>query len=87
MWSDVWMALDNSLGVPMLARVMSERVTYRLHLVNINMAGNSFVAKVYAGSALVYTTQGYNEFEALERAKAWIDEQEEAAPAYDLHTI
>lgn len=86
MLADSWNVIESSLGASLVANVLSQRVTYRLHDITVQMVRQGAVAEVFDGSGLVYRTHGSTETDALARATAWVDEQDESLPEYDLHT-
>lgn len=86
MMADSWNVVETSLGATLAANILSQRVTYRLHEIVVRLERQGAVAEVYDGSGLVHTTHGATETDALARATAWVDEQDESLPEYDLHT-
>ena len=84
MLSDGWMVVEGSVGMSALTNIFGQGVNYRLHRILVHMTPKSAVATVYDGSDVVFTAHAGSEEEALKRAKAWIDEQDESLPDYDL---
>jgi hypothetical protein len=80
-WALMWPAL----GAATMALSLMQRMSYRGYEVCVRLTREGAVAEVRDGSGLVYTTHGYTEVEALDRAKTWVDELAESLPAYDLH--
>jgi hypothetical protein len=86
MLSDGWMIVESSVGMTALSNIFGQKVNYRLHRIVVQMTPKSAVATVYDGLNSVFMAQGQTEKEALDRAKAWVDEQDESLPIYDLTT-
>lgn len=80
-WALMWPAL----GAATMALSLMQRLNYRGYEVCVRLTREGAIAEVRDGSGLVYTTHGYTEVEALDRAKTWVDELAESLPAYDLH--
>lgn len=73
--------------VESLKRVLIDTFEYRLYTIKIRPAGATIVAEIYDGMRKVFETHGTDSEQALKEAKHWIDEQEEVAPAQDLHSV
>lgn len=86
MLAEKWNGVQLMFGTSLLASLLGQRINYRLRDIVIRMERDRFVADIFDGSGLVYTTHGYTEADALARATAWIDEQHEALAQHDLHT-
>lgn len=80
-WAMMWPAL----GAATMALALLQHTTYRNYDITVRLTGEGAIAEVRDGEGLVFTTHGYTELEALNRAKAWVDELAESLPAYDLH--
>ncbi len=80
-WAMMWPAL----GAATMALAFLYDTEYRNYHISVRLTRDGAMAEVRDGTGVVYTTYGYTEIEALERAKAWIDEIAESLPAYDLH--
>lgn len=65
--------------------VLMRRMSYRNYEICVRLTREGATAEVRDGSGLVYTTHGFSEVEALDRAKTWVNELAESLPAYDLH--
>lgn len=68
-----------------LQRTLIDTFEYRLHVIKVKPQGRSYAASIYDGTRKVFETHGVDTEQALRVAKAWIDEQDEVAPSYDLH--
>jgi len=58
---------------------------YRLHKIQTVDEGDEVVALIYDGEQEVRREFGKDYHQAIVRAKAWIDEQDEPVSEYDLH--
>ena len=68
-----------------LKRTLMDTFEYRLHVIKVKAQGRNYVAHIYDGTRKVFETHGVDSEQALRVAKAWIDEQDEVTPTYDLH--
>jgi hypothetical protein len=62
------------------------KLEYRLHEIHFKFQQGRVAAVVYDGRKVVHVAHGSTEADAVERARRWIDEQDEENPAHDLHT-
>lgn len=69
-----------------LKRTLIDTFEYRLHVIKIKPQGRTYTAHIYDGTEKVFETHGVDSEQALRIAKAWIDEQDEVTPTYDLHS-
>ena len=68
-----------------LKRTLVDTFEYRLHVIKVKPQGRNYAAHIYDGTRKVFETHAVDSEQALRIAKAWIDEQDEVAPGYDLH--
>ena len=74
------------LGMALVSALIGERIDYRTHEIAVRLHRLGAAATVYDGKKMVFEAHGMTEVDALNRAKAWIDEQDESLSEYDLHT-
>jgi hypothetical protein len=86
MMSDAWMVMESSVGMSALGSIIGHTVTYRVHKIVVKTEREYAVATVFDGTTPVFSAHAYTDHEALARAQAWVDEQDESLAAYDLRT-
>lgn len=74
------------LGMALVSTLVGERIDYRAHEIALQLHKMGAMATVYDGKNEVFKASGMTEMDALNRAKAWIDEQDEPLSEHDLHT-
>ncbi len=79
-------SVKTPLGMALISALVGERMDYRAHDIAVHLDRIGASAKVYDGKRAVFTAHGMTEADAFNRAKAWIDEQDESLSEYDLHT-
>ena len=82
---NIWAAMWPSLEAASTALGLLQQIEYRNHEISLHLTRAGAKAEVRDGSGVVFTTHGFNERDALDRAKAWVDANAESLPAYDLH--
>jgi hypothetical protein len=70
----------------LVSTIIGERIEYRAHDIALHLHQMGAMATVFDGKQVVYKAYGSTEVDALERARAWIDEQDEPLAEHDLHT-
>ena len=77
--------IQKSLGRYVLASKRRAEEEYRLHVIKTEHRGLDYKMTILDGVRPVHDLHGQDYDDTIRRAKAWIDEQDETDPAYDLH--
>lgn len=67
--------------------VFASTLEYRTHRIETVHEGEESIAIIYDGDQEIQREYGKDYHQAIARAKAWIDEQDEMPEEYDLHEV